>query len=130
VGLVRLEQVHVTNPDPVLGYVAPASTKRIARKVNGRTGEVIYEHQVTIGENGLRTTLPFNRLSKEAILFFGGSFTYGEGVGDDETLPAQVGKITKGRYRVYNFGLHGYGPQHMLAAVEHGLVGREVAPFI
>lgn len=127
---VQLDQVHVTNPHPILGYVAPSNTQRIARKVNSQTGKVIYEHAVTIGENGLRATLPFNSLSPDAILFFGDSFAYGEGVGDDETLPAQVATLTKGSYRVYNFGLHGYGPQHMLAALEHDLVDSVIQPTV
>ncbi|MBX9607226.1 MAG: hypothetical protein K2Y51_13460 [Gammaproteobacteria bacterium] len=127
---VQLDQVHVTNPHPVLGYVAPSDTRRTVRKTNSQTGQVIYEHTVTIGENGLRTTLPFNSQAKDAILFFGDSFAYGEGVGDDETLPAQVAIQTGGNYRVYNFGLHGYGPQHMLAAVEHNLVNPIVQPTV
>ncbi|MGE0859315.1 MAG: hypothetical protein AB7P42_09425 [Gammaproteobacteria bacterium] len=127
---VQLDQVHITSPHPILGYVAPSNTQRTARKVNRKTGKIIYEHAVTIGENGLRATLPFNSLSKEAILFFGDSFAYGEGVGDDDTLPAQVAKLTKGSYRVYNFGLHGYGPQHMLAAIENDLVNPIIQPTV
>ena len=53
------------------------------------------------------------------MLFYGGSFTFGLGVEDHETLPYRTGIKTDGRYRVYNFGFPGYGPHQMLASVQH-----------
>jgi hypothetical protein len=60
-----------------------------------------------------------------SVLFFGCSFTFGEGVQADETVPYQVGIQSQGRYKVYNFGFHGYGPNQMLAFMERGRL-REV----
>lgn len=57
----------------------------------------------------------------ESIVFFGCSLTFGEGVPDSATLPAQAGLRSGGRYRAHNFGFSGYGPHQMLAILEHRL---------
>ncbi len=51
---------------------------------------------------------------------------YGEGVNDHETMPYQVGLMSHGQYKVYNFGIHGHGPQLMLALIESGKVNSTV----
>ena len=60
------------------------------------------------------------------VLFFGCSFTFGDGLDDDETLPYQVGTQSGGRYRIFNFAFQAYGPNHMLALIEHDRVRRVV----
>jgi hypothetical protein len=50
-------------------------------------------------------------------VFFGGSFTFGEGVEDHETLPNRVAIRSPGR-RVTNLGFPGYGPGQMLRRIE------------
>ena len=83
----------------------------------------IYETEYTIDQHGLRVAPPYDRkTNKGAVLFFGCSFTIGEGVRDTETMPYMTGLLSGQRYAIYNFGFHGYGPQQMLAAFEHGLV--------
>jgi hypothetical protein len=57
----------------------------------------------------------------DCVLFFGDSFTFGEGVNDDEALPYLVGQQSGGQYHTYNFGFHGYGPHQMLAMLEYRL---------
>lgn len=81
----------------------------------------IYNVTYTIGENGLRVAPPYDeRIVVGSVLFFGCSFTIGEGVTDNEAMPYVTGELSNGRYAVYNFGFHGYGPQQMLAALESG----------
>jgi hypothetical protein len=81
----------------------------------------------TIGSNGLRVTPSSSgNDALPCILFFGGSFMFGEGVADEESMPYVVGARTEGRYRALNFGFHAYGAHQMLAAIEHGIV-EEVA---
>ncbi len=65
---------------------------------------------------------PSNKENGKCVLFFGGSFTFGEGLNDNETMPYSVGIKMKGKYQVYNFGFHGYGPHQMLSAIEHNMV--------
>lgn len=82
----------------------------------------IYKTTYTMDSNGLRIAPPYDPLNlRGSLLFFGCSFTIGEGVADNETMPYLAGLLTHGRYAVYNFGFHGYGPQQMLAALETGL---------
>jgi hypothetical protein len=105
---------------PVLGYAPIPRTQVTARKLDG--GRVLYDVVYSVGANGLRTAPVAKQEPEGALLFFGGSFTYGEGVGDEETLPYQADVATDGRFEIYNFGFHGYGPHQMLAALESGLV--------
>lgn len=83
----------------------------------------IYKTAYTMDANGLRVAPPADsRNVRGSVLFFGCSFTIGEGVADNEAMPYVTGLLTHGRYAIYNFGFHGYGPQQMLAALEQGLV--------
>ncbi|MET0515212.1 MAG: hypothetical protein ABW047_07800 [Nitrospiraceae bacterium] len=83
----------------------------------------IYETKYTMDANGLRMAPPYDvRNVLGSVLFFGCSFTIGQGVADDEAMPYMTGLLTHGRYAIYNFGFHGYGPQQMLAAFERGVV--------
>jgi len=117
------ENLYVTQSDPVLGYAAIPNTQRRARK--WYRDEPVYDVTITIDENGLRSSPPFtpnDDKEEKSILFFGCSVTFGEGVNDEQTMPYVTGLLTKGTFKIYNFALHGYGPQQMLAAIEHGHV--------
>ena len=86
---------------------------------------LIYKVRYTIDKHGLRVAPPFVAAPDEqarCLLFFGDSFTFGEGVRDQETMPYRVGQKSHGRYQVYNFGFLGYGPHQMLAQLQEGLV--------
>ena len=79
-------------------------------------GDVIYDVAYTIGEDGFRKT----RTREDADLrvnFFGGSFTFGEGLDDDETLPFYVSELMP-MIAVRNFGFHGSGAHNALAILQ------------
>ena len=109
--------------DDILGY-APLKNQSVgSQKYQGDT--LVYDVTYTIDRNGLRIAPQVEEHDDAAcVLFFGGSFTFGEGVKDSETLPYVVGELA--RAQVYNFGFHGYGPHQMLSALEHGLVEKLV----
>jgi hypothetical protein len=89
----------------------------------GRLFDVVY----TIDSNGLRVAPPYRKDDLAGtVLFFGCSFTFGEGLKDDETLPYQVGIQSGGRYRIFNFAVQAYNPAQMLGSIEHGLVSQVV----
>ena len=93
--------------------------------VSYKNGRVIYKVTYTTDENGLRISPNHkykNRVDMASILFFGGSFTFGEGVNDNETMPYVTGILTGEAFSIYNFAVHGYGPQHMLAQIEQGII--------
>jgi hypothetical protein len=88
---------------------------------------VIFDTEYTIDSNGLRIAPPYRGEDLvDTVLFFGCSFTFGEGLKDNETLPYQVGALSGGRYRIFNFAFKGYSPAQMLAAIESGMVRRAV----
>jgi hypothetical protein len=114
-----------TISDERLGY-APAKGHEttIQRYLDD---ELVYDVTYTIDEHGLRIAPPGPPGDDvPCILFFGGSYTFGEGLENDETLAWRVGIETGGRYRIHNFGYHGYGPHQMLAALELGVVDEVV----
>ncbi len=81
----------------------------------------LFDVTYTIDGNGLRVSPPWRKNDLAGtVLFFGCSYTFGEGLPDNETLPYQVGRLSGGRYRTINFAFEGYSPAQMLASLEHG----------
>jgi hypothetical protein len=82
-------------------------------------GEVIFDY--TYHTDAFRRRITPDSLSdrtrERAVVFFGDSYTFGEGVNDDETLPNQVARL-RPDVAVYNYAFSGYGPNHMLARLE------------
>ena len=100
-----------------LGYSYERSTEGFASKTvkgnrNGETKQV-YSVKYTIDKYGNRLTV--NQPSKSSTLnaaFLGGSFTFGEGLENSETLPSQFSAVSG--YKSFNFGMSGYGPHQAL----------------
>lgn len=108
-------------PHDVLGYAPlPGLSVDARRTVHGQQ---IYHAHYRYDAHGLRVTPPVEGGPPlGAVLCFGGSFTLGEGVDDEQSYPYRVGELSGRRYEVRNFGYHGYGPHHALAALQAGLV--------
>jgi hypothetical protein len=99
-----------------------------AYHVRGRqvsNGDPVYSVTYTLDINGHRLT-PGGGPGADTYLFFGDSFTYGEGINDGETQPAQFSAAMNHRFTVANLAFHGLGPQHMLRLLEAGDVDRIV----
>lgn len=104
-GTVRARRSERVTQAPALlpGTVAKASlTVR---------GETVYDVTYNIDERyGRKTSSSVRTVSAQKDLyFFGGSFVFGEGVEDDETLPSIVARAAPD-WRVTNFGFPGHGP--------------------
>lgn len=97
----------------------PGSYNVVSRRKS--TSDTVYDATYTIGANGFRQTDNVAP-GTSSVVFFGGSYTYGEGVDDAETYPAQFSKALDYRYRVINAGFSGYGPHQMLRLLETGRV--------
>jgi len=109
--------------DSLLGYkLKPGAVVRVN---DTRDNSTIYDAVYSIDEYGRRFTPAAKKQpGKNSILFFGCSFTFGEGVNDDQTLPYYAGEMLKD-YTPVNFGVCGYGPQQMLLQLENdGISGR------
>ena len=52
------------------------------------------------------------------LLLFGGSFAFGEGLEDAQTMANRLAEHSRGHYRIVNFGFPGYGPHQMLAFLQ------------
>jgi hypothetical protein len=107
--------------DDVLGFAPRKGQVADTRKFHG--DRLLYDVTYTIDEHGLRIAPPHEEGGRSrCILFFGGSFAFGEGVNDDQTTPYLTGLKTAATLRTYNFAFHAYGPHQMLAALEQGRV--------
>ena len=106
--------------DPLTGHrLAPGAVAHTRRSFRGET---IYDVTYTTDDDGWRT-VPGNRSDAGAcVLVFGGSFAFGDGIGDGDTLAARLAVETAGRFTIHPFAAPGWGPQHMLALVEGGRV--------
>lgn len=97
--------------DPLLGYTLPPGGHR-------QEGDVSYD----INIDGLRIGPPSTGTPEGCVLFFGCSFTFGEGVNDNQTFPYLVEVKTLGRFQTRNFAVSGSAPHYALAQVESGMV--------
>lgn len=107
----------------ILGYTLPSNVAVTDRQYSGQ--ELMWDVTYTMDQRGLRITPEPQHLAR-CILFFGGSFTFGEGIDDNMTLPYQVGEKLAESTKTFNFGMTGYGAHQMLAALELGLVDEVV----
>jgi hypothetical protein len=111
-------------PDPILGYrPRPGVAAQAIRKVRGKLS---YDVTYTIGANGLRISPPAKDKPDACVLFFGDSIAWGEGVRDDETAAYQLGLLSGGTYRIYNFAVTGYSAHQYYAQIEHDLVRKTI----
>jgi Glycosyl hydrolases family 16 len=84
---------------------------------------LLYDVKYTLNENGQRITpevIPND--SMRSVLFFGCSFTFGQGIRDNETMAYMVQDSVRDKYKVYNFGVIGFGANQMLSAIEHNMI--------
>ncbi|MGH9677151.1 MAG: SGNH/GDSL hydrolase family protein, partial [Candidatus Acidiferrum sp.] len=103
---------------PVIGW-GPEHAGRFHAERRDPTGAVIYFADYTIDANLLRQTTSGEK--GPAIVFFGDSYTFGDGVNDAETLPQAFADLLDRKERVLNLGFTGYGPQQFLRELETGL---------
>lgn len=86
----------------------------------------VYDVLVHTDEYGRRLTpVPDAEKRDKFLIFLGCSFTFGEGVEDDQTLPFFTGLFAP-RYMPYNYGCNGYGPQHMLLKLQEEEFSKEI----
>jgi len=136
-GLLRIRIVHespgvtaweggdLIEPDPYLGFrPRPGATAHMRLETsNAAIQECVY----TIDAHGRRVT-PVDHPERrdKFALFFGCSFTFGEGVNDDETLPAHFARAAPA-FMPYNYAFKAYGPQAMYLQVVEDTFGDDIA---
>ncbi len=105
-----------------LGYVLKpqwtANEKRFFEH-NGKK-DVIYDITFTTNALGQRTT-PKHDSAKTAVVLFGCSYTFGEGLNDQETFAYKLGQALGDKYQVFNLGVGGYGTHHIYNIIQSKL---------
>jgi len=98
-----------------------------AKKV-ASNGDVLYDTVFTIGPDGFRVTPKYGDKQTHRINFLGDSFTFGEGVSDNETMAYFVGDLVNTQaanqwapLQVKNYGIHGWGIHQSLAVLQSDL---------
>ena len=110
----------------LLGYGPSADSMDVSSVMRFKdTEEVIYDVNYTI-RNGMRYCPNSNDTSGKFAIFLGGSFMFGEGLNDDETIPYYYNEKSGAEYDIQNYGFHGYGPHQALAVVENKIITSEV----
>ncbi len=112
-GTIRARKSGWVIQAPVL---LPGTTTKASLTVRGET---VYDVTYNIDNRYARKTSSSARAAsaQKDLYFFGGSFVFGEGVEDDETLPSIVARAAPD-WRVTNFGFPGHGPAQMLQRLE------------
>jgi hypothetical protein len=107
-----------------VGFMAlPDRNVTAVRKLDGR---VIFDASYTTGPDGFRV-VPKAENAQRCVLLFGDSFTFGEGVNDDETTAAQIVARSKGQVEVRNLGIGGWGPHQFLSGLQSGRFQRSIS---
>ena len=89
-------------------------------------GSPIYDVVYSVDPFSRRVTPVSDPHSRDKfLLFFGCSFTYGEGLPDDQTFPYYVARAAAS-YMPYNYAFHGHSPAELLVKMETGTLPREV----
>jgi hypothetical protein len=119
----------VTHPnlirkDPQLGYGPVTNVKVKQQELHD--GAVVFDAVYTIDRDGLRHIPGSNRDARCKAVFFGGSFAFGQGLNDDQTMPYYFLQAERGRYQGFNFAFGGYGPHQMLRDIETNRLARVV----
>lgn len=111
---------------PEIGWGPQAEGVYHAEKTDITSNTIIYNADYTIDKNLLRHTA--SKSEGEAIVFFGDSFTFGDGVEDQETMPQRFSDRLSHQERVLNLAFTGYGPQQFLREMEIGLYDKVIGP--
>lgn len=100
--------------DTLFGYSYPPFGSRYEASLVD--GKVIASAHYNFDKFG-RRVCPHDSLRNKAVLFFGCSFTYGEGVEDWQTIPSYY-FYCDSTSNVYNYAVHGYGTQQTLMQLQ------------
>lgn len=116
--LIDLSKCSGRAPEPTPWIGAPnCDAPVVLRKKN--SGRVVYSQTYHFDEHVLRKIPAAKPGLDKFLLFLGCSFTWGEGVTEEESF---VNRITRaaGPVNAYNLGMGGYGPNVTLSLLKNG----------
>ncbi len=98
------------NPEQVL------STRHAVRKVSAQNITIF---DVVYGLNSKKKRItPYAPNAKKAVVLLGCSFTFGDGIKDNETSAWQLAKVLGDEYQIFNYGRSGSAPHKILADLQ------------
>ena len=110
--IIGIDEICSSIDDQLLGY-KPRQIERSCKNIT-KEHQVIYHYH----KNGFRYDgKNFSNKKKNIALFLGGSFTFGQGLNWQDTLPAKFSKLQKS-YHSLNYGWPGWGPHHSYILLE------------
>ena len=110
-------------PADDVGFIPRANVRMTACAEGGRR---IYDVIYTTGPDHFRVVPEAAENPSACVLLFGDSFTFGDGVSDDEIYAAQIVKRSGRRLAAQNFAVSGRGPHQFLAGLQSGRFQRAV----
>lgn len=110
-----------THPDALLGYRPDSNVFSSGKKIFVDT--LIYSMAYHLDGHGHRVTPDSLTKGEKFAAFWGCSFTFGDGLNDNETIPFYFSKNTK-IFKGYNFGYSGYGPSQALLKLQSDSLNR------
>jgi hypothetical protein len=117
---------------PVIGWGPEHAGRFHAERADRKSGLPMFRADYTIDANLLRETHSVE--TGPTIVFFGDSYTFGEGLNDAETLPQVFADLLGRKQRVLNLAFPAYGPQQFLAELQtgrfDGVIGAQPRLFI
>ncbi len=99
--------------DPNKKYTVQRSSRTIPAQ-----DITLYDVLYTTDSRNHRIT-PYYPQAKVAVVLVGCSFTFGNGINDEETFAYKLGKNLGPNYQVYNLGVPGTGPHRILSELEN-----------
>lgn len=93
--------------------VMPSPNRKLQQEKKSLDGRILSSVVYEIDSES-RRVVPGSSPDREShIVFLGCSFTFGESLKGEETLPGQLVKFQK-KYHIYNYSFHGWGPGNIL----------------
>ena len=109
-------------PDPITGIRLRENA--VARHQLWKGEKKIFAATYRTDNYGRRKVVK-NPTAKHFVAFFGCSFTFGNSIEDEETLPAQFAKLDK-TAAAYNYGAPGTGPNYLLSMLRNRDLRNEI----
>ena len=107
-----------------VGFIPRANARMTRAEAEGPARSMMLVY--TIGPDHFRIVPKAIENADACVLLFGNSFTFGDGVGDEETYAAQIVMQSGGRVATQNFAVGGWGPHQFLAGLQSGRFQRAV----
>ena len=108
--------------DSILGFKPTANGNYFLKKLVNK--KVLFNVNFKTDTNSLRITpIDTSIYRTKFALFFGCSYTFGDGLESNQTIPFLFQAIKK-EFRPYNFGYSAYSPSQMLAKLQENKINK------